>query len=111
MKEIYGIVIANTGISPAYFLDEMEWFEIEAVLNEISENKKDRWEQTRQLATKIVNCFSVEDKYIEATSIMPLPWDEKKTKVKIAKEPPPPELVETISNVVNDFYKNGSKET
>ena len=35
------------GINPDYFLDKMEWYEVESCLNGLKNKEKNGWEQTR----------------------------------------------------------------
>ena len=41
------------GIQPEYFLDSMDWFELDAVLKEYENQYRNTWEQTRFVAITI----------------------------------------------------------
>lgn len=96
--------MVNTSISPAYFLDEMSWMELDPVLNSISEKHKNTWEQTRTLAVMIVNCFT--ENYIYAEDLLPFTWDTPKTIKKVIMPDMDPERIAKMENMINTFYKN-----
>lgn len=98
MLELYALVVVNTGITPVYFLDHMTWPELNAIIKQVENNFKTTWEQTRQLATKFVNCFS--DKEIKATELMPFSW-EKQIKESAERPHVNPEHVKRMEALVN----------
>jgi hypothetical protein len=70
---LYGIVVVECGISPEYFLDEMQMYEIDACLAQSFRRHKQAWEIGRFNAYMIYCANSKNRKQI--TDFMPLPWE------------------------------------
>jgi hypothetical protein len=62
------------GVDPLYFLDEMEPFEVRAIVQESENIFRDKWEQTRRLTHAVIQGNST--KALTLTDVMPFPWDE-----------------------------------
>jgi hypothetical protein len=62
------------GVNPLYFLDEMEPFEMKAIINEAENVFKDNWEQSRRFTHAIYRVNSTED--LKLTDVIIFPWDE-----------------------------------
>lgn len=71
------------GIDPGYVLDRMEFYEIEALVENIWMKDKESWEQTRTVAYVTAQVQST--KQIDKTDIMVFPW-EKDIKVEDTEE-------------------------
>ena len=103
MKEIYGMIMTNTSIPPLYFLDQMSWLEVDAVLKQINDKFKNSWEQTRILAWRFVSCFS--EKRITPAEMMPYSWDEAADRKKIERPVVDPAYVKHLEKLVTEKLK------
>jgi hypothetical protein len=66
------------GIQPQYFLDEMTWFELDAVLQQYYNQYKNQWEQTRLVAYYCAAPFAK----LSMTDIIRFAWDKKESDIK-----------------------------
>ena len=82
---MYGICV-RMGISPGYFLDEMEGFELKAIINESDNVFKANCEDIRKIQHAIFQSQST--KALDLTDIQRFPWDESEivTPVKTDQE-------------------------
>lgn len=64
------------GVPPAYFLDEMEPYELSSILTEQEAQYKDTWERTRMVVHAVRQGYS--DKVLEARDVIEFPWDKKR---------------------------------
>ena len=71
------------GIDPGYVLDRMEWYEIEALIENLWMRNKESWEQTRTIGYITAQCQST--KQLNPKDMMTFPW-EKVEKVEDTKE-------------------------
>jgi len=71
---MYAICV-SMGVSPSYFLDEMEIFELEAIIKQYETQFKENWYHTRIIAHSIYN--SQATKQIEYTDVLKFPWDNQ----------------------------------
>ena len=88
MENIYGYCVGVIGISPDYFLDEMSWDEIGAVLKAKSEEEKMTWEQTRLICFWNVVATNGTKKFKKPSDLFPFTWDKmtsKDAKAKLTK--------------------------
>lgn len=71
---MYSIIVVECGISPSYFLDEMQGYEIEACLKGLENKNKAGWEQARFISyvTAQVN----NRKKLKPTDILSFTWDK-----------------------------------
>jgi hypothetical protein len=58
--------------------------ELQAVINEINNNYKDRWEQVRQICYIQANCFA--SKHIAKADLMPFSWDKSDESIEPATQ-------------------------
>lgn len=89
--ELYGTVVGKVGIDPAYFLDEMDYDDVDAILDAYAESVQDKWDQTRLQAF-----YSVAPHMGKSNTtpqkFMPFAWDNdtqhtpKKPKRKLTME-------------------------
>ena len=85
------------GLDPAYVLDDMEPYEIDACMEGIHKKYIESWNQTRQLVYTIAQVNS--SKRIDIKDMMPLPWDENDSMEM------PEEERERLSYMLNEFVK------
>ena len=67
-------MVLQCGIDPGYVLDRMEFYEIEALIENLWMKDKESWEQTRTIGYITAQCQST--KKFEPKSLMTFPWDE-----------------------------------
>ena len=68
--------MVECGIQPDYFLDKMQWYEVDACLNGLENKNKDSWEQTRFLSYITAQVNS--SKKLKPTDILSFKWDDLK---------------------------------
>lgn len=73
---MYSRLVIECGLPPAYVLDEMEPYEINAALEGLEYKYKEKWEQTRMICYVIAQSNST--KKIAPTDILKFPWDNKR---------------------------------
>jgi hypothetical protein len=66
--------VVECGIQPDYFLDKMQWYEVDACLNGLENKNKDSWEQTRFLSYITAQVNS--SKKLKPTDILSFKWDD-----------------------------------
>lgn len=82
---MYSIVVIELGISPDYFLDKMQLYEIPTLVKNMNLKHKDAWEQARfnSFITAQVNST----KKLKPTDLMRFSWDvEVKEDTTITKD-------------------------
>lgn len=79
LSKLYAKVI-QAGVSPQYFLDDMQFYELEAVLEGLQERDKVSWEQARMVAYITAQCNST--KSIKPTDIIKFTWEEATEEVQ-----------------------------
>lgn len=67
-------------VSVSYFMDVMQPFELNILLDNMGKSVKSDWERTRQLCYSIVQVNS--KKHLKPSDVMKLPWDNDTKKVK-----------------------------
>lgn len=85
------------GIQPDYFLDKMQWYEIESCLKGLENKNKAGWEQSRFISYIIAQVNS--RKKLKPTDILSFTWDK------------PTKEDTTISNSDIQRLKDKAKET
>ena len=75
LGEIYGFVVYGCGISPSYFLDEMQPKEVEYLAEARDQDKRERWEMLRLINHAVIGSQST--KKLKPEDIMKFPWDGK----------------------------------
>lgn len=76
MKDVYSIVVVEGGIDAEYFLDRMQSYELDAIINGIENKQRPSWEQTRMIMYMIAQCNST--KSLNPIDILKFNWDEVK---------------------------------
>lgn len=106
VTEIYVMLTTKYNFNPTYVLDEMEWFEVNAVLKYSYYSKQEEWEQTRLLAYLIAQTNS--SKKFKPMDIIKFPWDNdgEMHETSISKEE-----IERLNNIANQMEKqiNGKR--
>ena len=72
------------GVQPDYVLDRMNFYEIEALLENLWMKNKESWEQTRVQA--YITAQTQSTKKIDMNDIMSFPWEKKVEKVEDTPE-------------------------
>lgn len=72
------------GVQPDYVLDRMNFYEIEALLENLWMKNKESWEQTRVQAYITAQIQST--KKIDMNDMMSFPWEKKVEKVEDTPE-------------------------
>ena len=75
ISELYSVIVVVCGISPSYFLDEMQMYEIDACLDGMSMCYKQDWEQCRMITYMIAQTNST--KKLKPSDIMSFAWDKE----------------------------------
>lgn len=78
IRELYSRVVGEGGIAPDYFLDKMDFIEVESFLDGLNRRNRESWEQTRLLGYIIAQSNST--KTLKQTDILRFPWDEEEKK-------------------------------
>lgn len=66
---------AELGIAPGYVLDQMQHYEMVALLDQAWRRERGDWERARFIAYVIAQCQS--SKQMKPTDVLALPWDGK----------------------------------
>jgi len=77
LAELYGFVVHDCKISPAYFLDEMSPDEIGYISNSYIKSHKEKWEMLRMSIHATI--ASQSSKPVKATDVMKFAWDDGDT--------------------------------
>ena len=72
------------GVQPDYVLDRMNFYEIEALLDNLWMKNKESWEQTRVRA--YITAQTQSTKKIDMNDMMSFPWEKKVEKVEDTPE-------------------------
>ena len=72
------------GVQPDYVLDRMNFYEIEALLENLWMKNKESWEQTRVQA--YITAQTQSTKKIDMNDMMSFPWEKKVEKVEDTQE-------------------------
>ena len=72
------------GVQPDYALDRMNFYEIEALLDNLWMKNKESWEQTRIQA--YITAQTQSTKKIDMNDMMSFPWEKKVEKVEDTPE-------------------------
>ena len=72
------------GVQPDYVLDKMNFYEIEALLENLWMKNKESWEQTRVQA--YITAQTQSTKKIDMNDMMSFPWEKKVEKVEDTPE-------------------------
>ena len=75
---MYSIIVVECGIQPDYFLDRMQWYEVDACLSGLENKNKAGWEQTRFLSYVTAQVNST--KKLKLTDILSFTWDKPEEK-------------------------------
>ncbi len=78
IRELYSRVVGEGGIAPDYFLDKMDFIEVESFIDGLNRRNREAWEQTRLLGFIIAQSNST--KTLKQTDILRFPWDEEEKK-------------------------------
>lgn len=72
------------GVQPDYVLDRMNFYEIEALLENLWMKNKESWEQTRVQA--YITAQTQSTKKIDMNDMMSFPWEKKVEKIEDTPE-------------------------
>ena len=72
------------GVQPDYVLDRMNFYEIEALLDNLWMKNKESWEQTRVQA--YITAQTQSTKKLDPKELMSFPWEKKVEKVEDTPE-------------------------
>lgn len=72
------------GIDPGYVLDRMQFYEIEALIENLWMKNKETWEQTRTISYITAQCQS--SKKLNPEDLMKFPWDKDYEKEDFSEE-------------------------
>lgn len=71
-------------VTVEYFLDRMQYYELQLLLENANVSVKNSWETTRNMMWSFVQPYS--KKKLKPTDIMSLPWDENAQHVDTHRE-------------------------
>lgn len=77
------MIVIQAGISPEYFLDKMQWYEVDEVLCNLAEKERESWEQTRLISYVIAQTNST--KRLKPTDIIKFRWDNEGKNTSVSK--------------------------
>lgn len=69
----------NCGVDPKYVLDDIEEYEVIALLKRIEEDHQEEWEKIRMICYVFVSTQTTK-KSLKPTDVMKFPWDKNKQK-------------------------------
>jgi hypothetical protein len=72
------MMVYDCHIPPSYFLDEMQMYEVEPLIDKYNQDYRDRWEQTRFIAYVQASCAGA--KISKPSDLIKFAWDEEKQK-------------------------------
>lgn len=77
-------MVLQCGIDPGYVLDEMQFYEVEALIENLWMKDKESWEQARTISYVTAQCQST--KKLDMKEMMTFPWENKVEKVEDTPE-------------------------
>jgi hypothetical protein len=72
------------GINPDYFLDRMQWYEVDSCLGGLRNKEKTGWEQTRFLG--YITAQTQSTKQLKPTDILSFDWDNVSKETTVTNE-------------------------
>lgn len=72
------------GINPDYFLDRMQWYEVDSCLEGLRNKEKTGWEQTRFLG--FITAQTQSTKQLKPTDILSFDWDNVSKETTVTNE-------------------------
>lgn len=81
---MYQAIVGRGLMSPAYFFDHADVRECELILESISEQNRNSWEQTRYLMWMIAQVHSTTD--LEPNDVLKFGWDDVDSIEETSKE-------------------------
>jgi len=67
-------LVLQCGIDPGYVLDEMQFYEVEALIENLWMKDKESWEQARTISYVTAQCQST--KKLDMKEMMTFPWEK-----------------------------------
>lgn len=92
------IVCCNTSISPEYFKNEMDEYELYYILNEINKNEKNNWEKLRWGG--YISLVPYLKEGTKPTDIHLFEWEKNDIKDDVIIDE------EKMKNAIENYYKN-----
>lgn len=77
-------MVVCCGVQPLYFLDEMQPQELDAVLNQFSNNYKNQWEQVRFISYIQASCFA--SKGLKPQDLIRFTWEQEQQEILTPEE-------------------------
>lgn len=105
MSEIYSMLVLRHGLSPQYVLDEMETYEIKALMNCEYYSHKDDWEQARLIAFMIAQVNS--RKKLKFEDITSFYWEKEEEESTAITKSDIQRLRERAKEYLNIEKQNG----
>lgn len=90
------------GCSPEYFLNKMQWWEVQRYINGIRRRERTAWATTRQHAFWILRSLGA--KIDTASDLLPLPWEKNKESEK--SEPNEEDIQRALDIIAAENAKN-----
>ena len=69
-------MVGEGGVSPAYFLREMAWWEVQRYIAGLRRRARSGWEQTRWLGW-LVSAMLGNKRHESPDDLMPFPWERE----------------------------------
>jgi hypothetical protein len=76
MSALYSVIVVQCGIAPDYFLDRMQWYEVDACLKGLELSERTGWEQTRCLCYVTAQVQS--SKKLNPLDMLSFEWDRER---------------------------------
>ena len=83
------LLVFDGGLSPDYVFDEMQFYELQPLVDNAYRRNKEQWEQARMISYITAQCNST--KKLKMTDILTFPWDTEQD--------------ETTTGITNDDIK------
>lgn len=97
------MLVLKHHLPPQYVLDEMEMYEIRALMDFEYYSHKDEWEQTRMIAYMIAQTNST--KRLKMQDICKFYWEEEEHDTSITKQD-----IERLNKMAQAYIKNQNKK-
>ncbi|MDR2138269.1 MAG: hypothetical protein LBP50_01775 [Tannerella sp.] len=73
ISALYAVIVVQCGIAPDYFLDRMQWYEVDACLEGLRLSERAGWEQTRYICYVTAQVQS--RRKLKLSDVIEFEWD------------------------------------
>lgn len=90
-------------LQPSYILDEMDWYEVNALLKYRYYSFKEQWEQTRLVTYMTAQVNS--KRHLKLTDIITFPWEKEEENTRVTDDD-----VKRLKAMAENYLYNEKKE-